>query len=281
MKTCQHCKKVIATDAKFCRDCGNPYSEGDQLDRSEQPPARPLRSNGWFWATVALGVVSVILILAIAVAAAEEGLESSTMPTAEVVVSIPTTIPTPVVATATAIPSTAIPTAVATLVPVATVIPTPIPTVVPPPTPGLSTPVPKRGLGVSRRSIEDVFTKPEIGFSFESSPLADGRPRSLAQSPDGVALLEIIGPSYAPTQASLIVGLPDDAPDILALNTLYLLAFVQNVAPGWAGGTDWVMDKIGAMAAGELEARTTTGNLIVEFSLLEGLGVLNLTITAR
>ena len=282
MKTCRHCQKVVATDAKFCRECGNPYDEGEQLDRveqhrSEQQPARPLRSNGWFWATVALGVVSVILILAIAAAAAEEELEPSAMPTAEVVVSIPTTSPAPVVATATAIPSTAIPTAVATLVPTATVIPTVVATPVPPPTPGLSTPVPQRGLGVSRRAIEAAFT----GFSFQSSPLADGRPRSLAESLDTATLIEIIGPDGGPTQATIIIGLPNDSPDVVALNTLYLLTFVPTVAPDWAGGVDWVMDKIDAMAAGESEARTTTGNLIVELGLIRELGLFSLTISAR
>ena len=260
---------------------------GAGIDRVVQPPARPLRSNGWFWATVALGVVSVILILAIAAAAAEEELESSAMPTAEVVVSMPTTIPTPVVATAvgtlaplptaTVSPPSAIPTAVATLVPTATVIPTVVAPPVPPPTPGLSTPVPKRGLGVSRRAIEAVFTD----FSFESSPLADGRHRSLAQSLDTATLVEIIGPDAGPTQATIIIGLPNDSPDVVALNTLYLLTFVPTVAPDWAGGVDWVMDKIDAMAAGESEARTTTGNLIVELSLLKELGLLNLTISAR
>ena len=148
-------------------------------------------------------------------------------------------------------------------VPIATPIPTPIP-----------------GLGVSRREIQSLFEKSAINFTFEDSPLANGTPRLLGQSPDGLAILDLIGPQSNLTNVAMMVFVPSDAPDVIVKNSAYLLGLLNNTLPDWSGGTDWMTDNI-PVAQRRGEVQTSYGNAVVTLSVIPELGMLTLSINAE
>ena len=138
-----------------------------------------------------------------------------------------------------------------------------------------------RGLGVTRQAIQSAFEQPGIDFSFEASPLADGTPRVLGDSPDGATLIEIIGPAGAPTTATIIIGIPPDSGGI-SLESVYVAGFLEHAAPGWSEGPAWVGDNMtAALVSGEAE--TTAGDLFIKMiGIVRGdSGLLILTVTAK
>ena len=143
------------------------------------------------------------------------------------------------------------------------------------------TPIPRQvGLGVSRTEIQRLFGSAELGFVFENSPLADGTPRLLGTSPNGLTLLELQGPSHNLMTASMLVGLPNDSPEAVLFGATYMLGLIANVLPGWAGGPDWLSNNMERVARGT-EASTTRGDATVTLTLLNELGMLSLVIEAQ
>ena len=167
---------------------------------------------------------------------------------------------------------------------------TPYPTRVPPPTDTFGptrtptraptpTPVPPN-LGISRSQIESVFKHADVGFDFEYSPLANGTPRSLGTGPDGVTIIEIIGPTTRPTSASIMFALPDDSTSGLSLTSIYLTAFTELVAPTWDDAPEWIgKNGVRAMRQGEVKAHLS--DRIVTLSGIEDWRLMVLTIEAR
>ena len=178
--------------------------------------------------------------------------------------------------------STTQPTSAAT--PITASDPSPLPTSTPRPTPApIATPAPPAGLGISRFAVQSIYEQPDIGFVFESSPLFDGTPRTLGESPDGIAIVELIGEADNLSKAYILIGLPNDNPGALALNAVYLLGFPINVVPGWSDGTTWVSDNLEtAIQNGTSTIRLTGGKteILVELEFLEPLGFLSLSISA-
>ena len=201
----------------------------------------------WIWVSIGTGLFVSLIIVIVSLFAPSDTPTSTISTIAE-----PSTTPIPTQSTADSIPAN----------------PTPVPT--------------RGGLGISRQSVQSIFSDPDLGFAFDPPDvLRDGRPRVLGESELGAAIIELIGPPKDLSQATIIVGLPNDNPESLLLSTLYLLGFVNVVAPGWSDGVDWVTANIDRVAErGEVETRH--GNLLIKFSLIEGLGMLSLSIeTAR
>ena len=102
---------------------------------------------------------------------------------------------------------------------------------------------------LTRSQFLDTFTNPEIGFTCESSPLVGGKPRLLCESPNGLATLELIGPTRNLESAGLIAFVTSDSAQA-ALSTVYMLGFVKMVYPSWEGSSDWLNSAIGQAVNG-------------------------------
>lgn len=188
---------------------------------------------------------------------------------------VPTTTPAPAIAKTETI---AIPTATET--PVETNTPRPTDTAVPTAT-ILPQPTSVAGINVTRAAIQSVFEKPEIGFKFEEVTDVRGQPRVMGEAKNGLAFIELIGPPQNLRSASIMVGLPSDAPVVLAENTVYMLALLTLAAPDWEEGPDWLSASLatGTEEGGEVE--TVHGNLRIALILIKEMGIVTLTIEAR
>ena len=133
------------------------------------------------------------------------------------------------------------------------------------------------GIGVSRQAIQSLYEQPDIGFTFESSELADGTPRVIGESPDGFAFLELIGPERDITKATIMVAMPSDDPGAIVMNAAYMLGLLKNLVPNWSGGGDWLAEHF-AVAADEGEARTIQGNVDITLTAYKELGMVLLTV---
>lgn len=72
---------------------------------------------------------------------------------------------------------------------------------------------------------------------FHSAPLADGTPRLLGRHPDGLTMVELIGPGDELQSASITIGVAKDNADLLLRNTAALMVFMRET--GWPGGEKW------------------------------------------
>lgn len=160
------------------------------------------------------------------------------------------------------------------------------PTMTPAPTPTRTlaptvTPVPtQRGLGVSRRDVASVFES--VGFVFENAPLRDGTPRVISQAPDGESLMELIGPPGNLTKATLAFGVPGASSGTLSPTSVYIAAFLQQLAPNWNSGAQWVADRmVFLFKSGMEKAETFTGPATVKLTYNEELTLFLLQIAAR
>lgn len=124
-----------------------------------------------------------------------------------------------------------------------------------------------------------TFTYRDVGFVCESSPLRGGKPRQLCSSPNGLATLELIGPSRDLESANLLVFITDD-PAQQALSTAYLFGFITIVYPNWEGAGAWLGSTISrANEAEGAVVRGRRGGYVLEVtSHLSVLGSLLVTI---
>ena len=102
----------------------------------------------------------------------------------------------------------------------------------------------------------------------------------LGQSPDGLAILDLIGPQSNLTNVAMMVFVPSDAPDVIVKNSAYLLGLLNNTLPDWSDGTDWMTDNT-PVAQRRGEVQTSYGNAVVTLSVIPELGMLTLSINAE
>ena len=90
MKACVNCKRIFTSDDDFCVTCGSSLQEFD-IDL----PKRPLMRNGWFWWTIALGVLCFFLfVAAVGNASDEEEQRSTNTSQTTAAADNPTSVPT-------------------------------------------------------------------------------------------------------------------------------------------------------------------------------------------
>ena len=133
------------------------------------------------------------------------------------------------------------------------------------------------GLGIKANDIEDTFK--EGDFEFEDAPLQDGTPRRMGSSPDGFAVLELIGPKSDLKQITLAVSSSPDAADFFVAYTSVLMLAVF---PEWGSdGIQWLHESSQTVLSGTKErVDTTRGDIIVSLSYVDGfpLVLLNLAV---
>lgn len=137
-----------------------------------------------------------------------------------------------------------------------------------------------KGIGVSRASIQSVYEKPELGFKFEKGEPVDGQPQVIGRAPNGLAFVQLIGPEEDLTQATIMVGMPNDDPKALVENSVYMLGLLKLAAPDWKEGPDWLSNNL-VKAVEEGEVATTNGNLRIRLQAIKELGMAALTVAVN
>lgn len=136
-----------------------------------------------------------------------------------------------------------------------------------------------RGLGRTDRQIlsnlEEYFPVVE-----KSTPIR-GRPRRMGQTADNLAHIEIIGEPSDVHSATVMIGIPNDAPTTLIRNVGICLILLNNALPSWDDRADWfnsALEKINASPEKSSE-ETSVGNATVKLILVKQLGMCTLSVT--
>jgi len=115
-------------------------------------------------------------------------------------------------------------------------------------------------------------------ITLKKSTSVNGQPRYMGLSGDKLAMLEIIGDKSNVTQATLAVGIPNDAPATLVRNGAMVLRFVKNATPGWTGSSDWATAALQKAAASQSPVETTYGSRRITMTFYKPLGMLMVTV---
>jgi hypothetical protein len=135
------------------------------------------------------------------------------------------------------------------------------------------------GIGISRQAVQSVFEEPGINFRFEASTPVDGQPRVMGKSPNGLAVVELIGQPASLTSASIMAGIPNDDAEARQLSVIHAMGFLKTVAPQWTGATDWLTTAVQEIASSsQTEASTTYGSNQVRLIVIKDMGLMTLTI---
>ena len=150
--------------------------------------------------------------------------------------------------------------------------------------PAPAAPVAAPSQAVSRRksiglNYAEVMSYLSNAFVMEASTPVDDLDRYVGQSEEGLAILEIIGDKRDIVQASLVLALPSDAPDVIAINSAILIRFLKNTFPRWKRAEKWVLAAVRKSSdSGETDAGTTRGKRALDVQVLAEIGMITLTV---
>lgn len=132
----------------------------------------------------------------------------------------------------------------------------------------------KPTVGVSKEEIKATFSQPEVGFTFEDSPLTDGTPRLLGKSSNGLAIMELYGSSDKLAKATLMTFVDNTvSSQNINLIALYNVAFLKKISPGHEWDS-WIGKSAEELAVeGTGEKRVNAGDNVVSLSLTKVEGV--------
>jgi hypothetical protein len=105
-----------------------------------------------------------------------------------------------------------------------------------------------------------------------------GQPRYMGQTSDNLAMLEIIGIKNDVSQATLMIGIPNDSPKILIRNSGILLRFIENIAPEWKAGSDWATSALKRLGSTGEPEEIIKGSKSIKLSLIKVLGIVSVTV---
>jgi hypothetical protein len=115
-------------------------------------------------------------------------------------------------------------------------------------------------------------------FALEESTPVKGQPRYMGATADKLAVLELIGNKNDLTEATLIIGLPNDSQAVLVRNSAMFMRFIDNAAPNWAGGADWAVAALKKATATENPVSTVRGYRRITVSFQKPLGMVLVTV---
>lgn len=131
-------------------------------------------------------------------------------------------------------------------------------------------------IGISYNQIMEYLGQ---YISMSKSTDVRGQPRYMGQTSDNLAMLEIIGNKEDVSQTTLIIGVPNDAPNILVRNSAMLLRFIKNVAPEWESGSDWAASALKRVSStGDSEEIIIKGDKSINLSFIKVLGMVTVTV---
>ena len=123
-------------------------------------------------------------------------------------------------------------TSTATSTPTLTTTPTPTPTQTLTPTP-----LPPAGIGVSRNTIQAVFTN--LGFTFHEADALYNQPRMIGISIDKTITIELSGPPPELIKVTLYMG-DSYVGDQALISQVYMQHLLKIITPQWKEGQGWL-----------------------------------------
>ena len=134
-----------------------------------------------------------------------------------------------------------------------------------------------RAIGISYYQVMEYLSK---FFLMEKSTPVRGQERYMGQTPDSLAILEIIGNKNNISQATIMIGIPNDVPDKLVRNTIFVIRFLENTVPEWTNSNEWITANAKRVAdiQGVSDAKVVKGNKLITMTFLKPLGMLTLTV---
>ncbi|HEX4959603.1 MAG TPA: hypothetical protein VF173_02095 [Thermoanaerobaculia bacterium] len=118
-------------------------------------------------------------------------------------------------------------------------------------------------------------------FSLEKSTPVNGQPRYMGATGDKLAMLELIGDKNDLTEATLIIGLPNDSQSVLVRNSAMFMRFIKNAAPSWEGSGDWAVAALKKATTTEVPVSTVRGTRRITVSLQKPLAMVLVTVKHR
>lgn len=133
------------------------------------------------------------------------------------------------------------------------------------------------GLPVTRLALQGPYEGQ--GFAFQRTVLNDGRVRWLAASPDGLALVEIIGAEQVEQASITTFGSADADAHEAAQQIVRLLTMLHTVFPDWPAGAEWLSTELVASARepGNYAADLAHAGIHIDFTWEAGPGALTLS----
>ena len=137
-----------------------------------------------------------------------------------------------------------------------------------------------RASGIGRTQRQILANLEEYFPRLEQSTLVDGRPRRMGQTSDGLAHVEIIGDPQDVDTASVMIGIPNNAPPMVIRNFAICLILIKNALPNWSGGVDWFTSAFERItdSADKTSEKTRVGNATVNMVFFKEFGMCTLTI---
>lgn len=117
----------------------------------------------------------------------------------------------------------------------------PTPTITPSPT---FTPLPPAGIGVSRGTLQTVFTN--LGFAFHEADSLFNQPRLIGTSIDKKTMIELSGPPPELIKVTLYMG-DSYIGDQDLVNQGYISHLLKHITPEWKEGKSWITKAIKQM----------------------------------
>ncbi len=134
-----------------------------------------------------------------------------------------------------------------------------------------------RPMGISYYQVMEYLSD---FFLMEKSTPVDGQDRYMGQTADNLAVLEIIGNKNNISQATLMIGIPNDAPDKLVRNTILAIRFLENTVSEWTNSNEWITANAKRVAdiPGVSDVEVVKGNKLITMTFLKPFGMLTLTV---
>ena len=142
---------------------------------------------------------------------------------------------------------------------------------------GLSLPVFSAGqkIGLSYGEITSYLSNV---ITLKPSTPVDGQSRSMGLSADNLAMLEVIGDRANITQATLMIGVPNDSRATLIRNSALMIRFVKNATPNWPGSVDWAATALDKASKTGRSVETTSGIRRITVTFHKPLGMILVTV---
>ena len=132
-------------------------------------------------------------------------------------------------------------------------------------------------LPVTRPALQKPYEAQ--GFDFQRAQLGDNRDRWVAASPDGLALVEIVGVEAVEEASVSVFGPIRRDAEEGAKRAIYMLLMMNAVLPGWSEGAEWFSGELvnAERQSGDYASEITHDGVRVEFSFDAQLGAITLS----
>lgn len=139
---------------------------------------------------------------------------------------------------------------------------------------------PQKGIGVSYDQtmayLSNFFT------TMSQDVTLKGQARHMGRTDDGLAMLEVLGPTDNIQSATLMVAIPKDNTVAVVRNGALLLRLLKNTVPEWEGSADWANSTLGHITRSQdTSEEISRGDKSIKMTVIKELGMVALTVQSK